>query len=147
MAVSIKIAGNALSLKLPSFRSDSKWPEMINNGGARTNHDNSCNAYHAMAPPLLRNQYSIYPCSSLVIVDVFCCMLSNDARMLCSAPLDWHIAIELSSRNISGYRLYMASKCALTMWVGYCSRGLENCCSGCTTTVYPRSIAVSYPTA
>ena len=103
---STEIVGNALALKLLSSRSGSKWPGMISSGGVRTNHDTSCNAcYHAMAPPVLRIQHGNSPlptqfaCDRVLLPVVRRC--TNAVIGKCSAPLDRHIDIELSSKNIS----------------------------------------------
>ena len=103
---STEIIRNALSLKLLSSRSGSKWPAMISSGGVRTNHDTSCNAcYHAMAPPVLRIQHGNCPlpmqfaCDPALLPGVRRC--TNVVTDKFSAPLDRHIDIDLSSSNIS----------------------------------------------
>ena len=104
-AISIEIVDNALSLKLLSFRSGRKWPARISSDGVVTNHDTSCNAYyHAMAPPVLRIEHGncplpMFACDRVLLHVVrLCTIVATDK---CSAPLDRHIDIDLSSRNNS----------------------------------------------
>lgn len=129
-AFSIEIVDKALSLKLLSFRSSSKWPVMISRW--RTDH-NIRQAGIAMAPPVLRYQHVICPLPMQFACDRGRVLLpavrrdTNVATDKCSALLDWHIDIELFSRNNPYYKLYMACKGVPTMWIGYRSRGLANC--------------------